>query len=198
VRRFRIRRSSVAYWTTALALALVTGVFVAGVVRGAEERAARYGDVRRVLVARRSVPSGAVLRAADVVERVMPQAFIPRGLLARSPVGRTVVVPLVAGEVLLASKVAPDGLRGVTALLRAGERALALPVGPGTPPLAIGDRVDVMATAPDGSDTAVVAKAARVVGVDERAVTVAVHPADAPGVAAALAAATVTLALAAP
>jgi Flp pilus assembly protein CpaB len=195
--RFRLRRSAFAYWTSALALALVTGVFIAGVVRGAEDRAARFGDVRTVLIAKRALPQGAVVRAVDVVDRAMPAAFIPDGRLETQPVGRTVVVPVAAGEVLLASKLAPAGLSGVAALLRPGERALALPAGPGTPPLSLGNRVDVLATAPDGSAADVVARAARVVGVDERAVTIAVHPDDAPAVAAALAAGTVTLALAA-
>ena len=66
-----------------------------------------------------------------------------------------------------------------------------------TPPLTAGDLVDVVATPTDGA-TEVVARRARVVGLDDRAVTVAVRAADAPAVASALAAATVTLALAAP
>ncbi len=197
MRRFRLRRSAAAYWTVAIALAVVTGVFIAGLIRDAEESAARYGTTRPVLVARRSVPAGTVLRPGDVTEREMPIAFLPAGPLARSPVGHATVVPLIAGEVLLAAKLAPTGLRGVAALLRGDERALAVPVGPGTPPLAVGDRVDVLATDPSDGTTTVVARAARVVGADDRAVTVAVLPAEAPAVAAALAAATVTLALAA-
>jgi Flp pilus assembly protein CpaB len=196
VRRIRLHRSAGAYWTSALALALVTGVFVAGVVRGAEDRAARYGSVRRVLVARRALRAGAAVRAGDVSVRIMPAAFVPVGILAAQPIGRSLLVPMAAGEVFLRSKLAPDGLSGVAALLRTGERALALPVGPGTPPLSVGDRVDVLATPPDGA-TVVVALAARVLGVDDRAVTVAVHPDDTPHIATALAAGTVTLALSA-
>lgn len=196
MRRFRLDRSAAVYWTAALALALVTGVFIAGVVRGAEERASRFGAVRTVLVSRRALPAGARLRAADVDARVMPAAFVPRAPLAKQPIGRTLLVPVAAGEVLLAAKVAPDGLSGVAALLRPGERALALPLSPGTPPLAVGDRVDVLATPPNSASSVVVARAARVVGVDDRAVTVAVQPDDAPNIATALAAGTVTLALA--
>jgi Flp pilus assembly protein CpaB len=151
-----------------------------------------------VPVARRSIRAGAVLRTSDIEFRDMPRAFLPSGTVAARSVGRTVVVPISAGEVLLASKLAPDGLHGVAALLRDGERALAVPVGAGTPPLELGDQVDVLATAPDGADTVVAAHGARVVGLDDRAVTVAIDAVDAPGVAAALAAATVTLALAAP
>ena len=195
--RLRVRRSVVVWWTTAVALAAVTGVVVAGVVRGAEARAAQYGSVQRVLVARHEVAAGRVLRAGDVRWKDMPRAFVPDAPLASSPVGRTVVVPLERGEVVLASKVAPSGLTGVAALLRNGERALAVPTGPGTPPLGPGDVVDVLATVPETGETALVAARGRVLAADERAITVAVRPQDAPAVAAALATATVTLALAA-
>lgn len=193
--QFRWRRSQIVWWTTAIALASVTGVVIAGLVRGAEEQAAQYGSVREVLVARRHVAAGAVLRAGDVTTAQMPAAFVPRVDLARSPVGRTVIVPLEPGEVVLASKMAPEGLTGIAALLRRGERALAVPTGPGMPPLERGDAVDVLATANDTGETALVASRARVLSADEEAVTIAVHPDDASGVAAALATATVTLAL---
>ncbi len=68
-------------------------------------------------------------------------------------------------------------------------------MSPGTPPLSVGDRVDVLATPPNSASSVVLAHGARVVGVDDRAVTVAVRPDEAPAVAGALAAATVTLAL---
>ncbi len=192
----RLRRSLVVWWMTAVALAAVTGVVVAGVVGGAEARAARYGSVRRVLVARHEIAAGRVLRAGDVTWTAIPAAFVPDGPLARSPVGRTVIVPLDRGEVVLASKVAPLGLTGAAALLRRGERALAVPASPGTPPLAVGDIVDVLATLPESGETSVVAARARVLAADDRAITVAVRPHDAPAVAAALATATVALALA--
>jgi hypothetical protein len=72
-----------------------------------------------------------------------------------------------------------------------------VPTGPGTPPLAPGDLVDVLATIPETGETDVVASRGRVLAADDRAVTVAVQPEDAPAVAAALASATVALALAA-
>jgi len=136
--RFRLHRSAAAYWTSALALALVTGVFVAGVVRGAEDRAARFGAMRTVLVAARALPAGGRVRDGDVARREMPAAFVPSAVAATDPAGRTLLVPMAAGEVFLAAKLAPSGLHGVAALLVPGERALALPVGPGTPSLEIG------------------------------------------------------------
>ncbi|HZN15141.1 MAG TPA: SAF domain-containing protein [Acidimicrobiales bacterium] len=196
--RRRWRRSGFTYWLLAGTLAAATGVFVAGRLHDAEAAAARYGGLRRVPVATRSLRIGSVVRAGDLTTRAVPRQFLPSGPVATRPLGRTVVVPIVRGEVLLAVKLAPDGLRGVAALLFDRERALAVPTGPGTPPLEVGDAVDVLATTPEDAATTVVAHGARVVGVDERAVIVAIEAVDAPGVAAALAAATVTLALAAP
>jgi Flp pilus assembly protein CpaB len=182
----------------AIALAGATAMIVSAVVRTAEARSARYGDIVLVPVATRPLRLGATVRSGDITMRAMPRAFVPEGAVVRDATGRTVIVPVVAGEVVLAAKLAPAGLNGVAALLRPGERALAVPVGPGTPPLALGDRVDVLATAPDSGTTALVADGARVLGIDERAVTIAVRPANAAPVAAALAAGTITLALAAP
>ena len=95
---------------------------------------------------------------------------------------------------------------GAAALLPPGTRALAVPDGPGTPPLRVGDTVDVLATydpflfdpasgrpVPAG-DTVVAG--ALVIDVSEGAITVAVDPDDAPAVAFALAQGAVTLALA--
>jgi Flp pilus assembly protein CpaB len=118
------------------------------------------------------------------------------------------LVPLESGEVLLASKLAPEGLRGVAALVPPGDRALAVPVDPGGLALRLGDRVDVLATfdVAGADDTAPalptpaaptfpVARAALVVGVGDGAVTVAVGPDEVPRVAFALARGTVALAL---
>jgi Flp pilus assembly protein CpaB len=110
------------------------------------------------------------------------------------------LVPLVPGEVVLASKLAPDGLRGAAALLPAGWRALAVPAGPGgRPPVAVGDHVDVHATQADGTSV-VVAASAVVLAHDHAAdaLTVAVPADDAPALASAIATGSVTLALTGP
>ena len=57
--------------------------------------------------------------------------------------------PVLAGEPLVAARLAPDGLTGAAALVPAGHRAVAVPIGPaGAPPLAVGDLVDVVAVVP--------------------------------------------------
>jgi len=203
-----------------LALAAFTGLTVARLVTDASARAARLGGLVDVAVAARAVDAGEVVRAADVASRRLPASVLPDGPLATSPAGRVALVPLVAGEVLLAARLAPEGLRGVAALVPAGQRALAVPVDPGGLALRVGDRVDVLATfdvAGDGGDTGAaapadegaagtpvaapaptfpVARAALVVGVGDEAVTVAVRPDEVPRVAFALARGTVALALA--
>jgi Flp pilus assembly protein CpaB len=124
----------------------------------------------------------------------VPRAFVPDGALAEDPVGRTVLAPLYPGEAVLGRRLAPDGLVGVAALLPEGAVALAVPVGPAALHLRVGDVVDVLATAGDGS-TRVVAGDALVVDVREQTVTVAVGEREGPAVATALTQATVNLAL---
>ena len=197
----RLARSPLAYWVAVVALAALTAFTVAGQVEKAEAQATRYGHLRPVVVATHAVEIGAMVRAADVVLRSIPAAFLPEGALAttREVVGRTVVVPLLRGSAVVAAHLAPDGLEGVTALLPAGARAVAVPSGPASVVLRRGDRVDILATfdpPPAGEEpTFPVAEAAPVVDVGPEAVTVAVAPEEARRVAYAVAAGVVTLVL---
>ena len=207
LRRLRLRRSPLAFWVAAVAVASFTGLTVSHLVGEAAARAARLGGLITVPVAARPVEAGSTLAAADVALRRLPAAAVPSGRLAGAALGRTALVPLAAGEVLLAAKLAPERAQGVAALLSPGSRALAVPVETGGLPLERGHRVDVLATfdtepqhvadagAATGPPTFPVATAALVVDVAEAAVTVAVSRTEAPRVAFALARGTVTLAL---
>lgn len=144
--RTGLRRSSLLFWSATLAVAGATGLFVSHQLGEASARAARLGGLRDVPVAARPIAAGKVLRPDDVEVRQLPAAAVPEGALARSPAGRPTLVPLAAGEVLLAEKLAPDGARGVAALLTAGMRALAVPVDPAGLALERGHHVDVLAT----------------------------------------------------
>lgn len=199
----RLRRSPLPFWALAVALALATGLTVARLAGEAADRAERLGGLVEVPVASRAVDAGSVVRAADVEVRSLPRALVPSGPVARSAAGRVAVVPLVPGEVVLASKLAPDGLTGVAALVPPGLRALAVDVGEGGLPLRRGNRVDVLATfdvagADEGPPTFAVATAALVVDARDGAVTVAVGADEAPRVAFALTSGSVTLALTGP
>ena len=217
----RLRRSPLPFWVLSLALAVFTGLTVSRLVQEASDRAARLGGLIDVNVAARPVDAGAVLRPADITVRRLPADALPDGALASSPAGKVALVPLVPGEAVLRSKLAPEGLRGVAALVPAGQRALAVPVDPGGLAVRLGDRVDVLATFDvvddpstagqlgTGAQPAVaasghaaptfpVAESALVVDVGDETVTVAVQPDEAPRVAFALARGSVTLALTSP
>ena len=189
----RARRSLALRWLLVAAAASLVAVEAAGV--GAEAAAARdaWGRSTGVAVAVRDVARGEVVAAGDVAVQRRPLAVVPDDALQEPPVGRVTTAGLVAGEVVVSSRLAPAGLSGVAALVPDGWRAMAVPTsasgfGSPAPPLAVGDRVDVLA--PD-----VVAADALVVAIDDTAVTVAVPADDAPALAEALAAAVVTIAL---
>ena len=203
--QLRYQRSILVYWIVAALLAAGTWMVVARLVGAASAEAARYGSVRDVAVVLRPVETGQVVTTADIGRRRIPAAFVPEADIVDDPVGMVALAPLASGEVFLAARLAPIGLRGVAALVPAGHRALAVPAGPGTPPVRVGDAVDVYvtlaedeATRDDGAPTFAVALGTRVVAVDRAAetVTISVPIEDVPRVAFAIAAATVTLALA--
>ena len=104
----------------------------------------------------------------------------------------------------MAGQLAPDGRRGLAALLPPGSRAVAVPNGRPGLALVRGDQVDVLATfdpagVSDGAPpTFPVALGALVVDVGDESASVAVSPDEAARVAFALASGVVTLALAAP
>jgi Flp pilus assembly protein CpaB len=164
---------------------------------------AGYGPLVTVPVVARPVVAGGVVPADGVRLERRPSSTLPDAdfFVGRAG-GLTSLVPLVPGEVLLADDLAPAGLHGPAALLPPGHRALAVPLPPesGRLPLRVGDHVDVLATATATADetiTVAIAERALVLAVDPSTdtVTIAVPSALAPGVASAIAHATVTLAL---
>ena len=193
-----VRRTAVA------GLALVTGVTVASLVAAAGDARDRWGATRPVAVATRDLSPGEVVDHGAVEVRDLPSGMVGDATMAEPPVGAVVRQPILAGEPVAPARLAPDGLTGVAALVPAGERAVAVAVGPaGVPPLAVGDQVDVVtvmppgATGDGGGDPAfTLVERATVVAVGEQAVTIAVPDSDAPRVAWAVANGAVVLALA--
>lgn len=196
-----LRRQPRLWWVLTLATALAVGWMVSSYVAGAEAERAAWGRTEVVAVARHDIAAGEAVDtgAVELVER--PHATVPRRALHAVPEGQVAREAIAAGEALMASRLAPAGLTGVAALLPEGSRAVAVPVEPGlTPPLVVGDRVDVMvALAPelagDGPPGFVVAADALVVAVDDAAVTIAVRASAAPRIGVALGQGAVTLAL---
>ena len=196
-----------------LALALVTGLVVMSLVSSAEAARDRWGRARPVAVATHDLAPGDVIDGSTIEIRRLPEAAVSPGALAEPPTGSVVCQPVLAGEALVAERLAPQGLTGVAALVPAGHRAVAVPLGPvAAPPLAVGDLVDVLAVvsaAPASSGESAAASAsvdrppafplverAAVVAVEDDTVSVAVPEDDAPGVAFALTQGAVVLALA--
>ncbi|MCU1691391.1 MAG: hypothetical protein JWM64_482 [Frankiales bacterium] len=103
-----------------------------------------------VLAAARDLPAGAVLVAADVVRLELPARARPEGALADGPVdGLRLAGPVRRGEALTDVRLLGAGLLG-----QAGDGLVASPVRLADPAGAAlvraGDRVDVLAAAPDG------------------------------------------------
>jgi Flp pilus assembly protein CpaB len=194
--RSAVRRSAL------LVLALATGLVVASLVSSAEAARERWGRARPVAVATRDLAPGEVIDGSSAEVRRLPEAAVSPGALAQLPAGSVVRQPVLAGEALVGERLAPEGLMGVAALIPAGHRAVAVPIGPvAAPPLAIGDLVDVLAVVPVASETAggepsfPLVEAAVVVDVGEQSISVAVPEADAPRVAWVLTNGSVVLAL---
>jgi Flp pilus assembly protein CpaB len=194
----------------AVVLAVVAGVLTASTVQRAEEVRAGYGERRTVAVAVADLPVGAEITDADVRWVELPAAAIPAGA-AGDPAGRVVSEPIVEGEVIAERRLGGADLDGPVALVAPGGRALAIPVDAATPALAVGDRVDAFSPVEvvgTGSAAEVarsatpgarrIAREARVLAIDDQAVTIAVTATEAPAVARAVLDAAVVLAMVAP
>jgi pilus assembly protein CpaB len=206
-RSVRLARSPIAYWLVVAVLALLTGMVAARVMANAGALAARYGPLQPVVVATNALEPGAVVTAADLAIRQLPASAAPPTAIASidDAAGRTVVAPVFPEVPMVAAQLAPDGRRGLSALLPPGSRAVAVPNGRPTLALVRGDAVDVLATFDDLADEAEgspptfrVATNALVVDVGDESAALAVTAEEAPRVAFALASGVVTLALASP
>lgn len=196
-----LRREPRLWWLVVLASAAATGLSVSHVLGTAEATRRAWGSTEPVLVVRHDLGAGSTLSALDVELVDFPAGLAPAGALDELPDGAVTRVDLSAGEPLLPRRLAGHDLSPVAAALPQGTRAVAIPTEPGTaPPLADGDRVDVLVVvateaAGDGPPGFAIATDALVVSVDDDAVTVAVERDEAPRVAAALGLGAVTLAL---
>ena len=206
-RSARLARSPLAYWLVVAVLALLTGMVAARVVGNAGALASQYGPLRPVVVATHPLEPGTVVTAGDVAIRHLPASVLPADAVGSTgqAEGRVVVAPVFAGVPMVVGQLAPDGRRGLTALLPPGSRAVAVPNGRPSLALVRGDAVDVLATFDDLAEEAEgtpptfrVAINALVVDVGDESAAVAVTPEEAARVAFALASGVVTLALAGP
>lgn len=196
-----LRRNPRVWWAAVLSVAVGLGGATASLVARAEEVRREWGVTAQVLVARHDLAPGDPVGHEDVSLVARPVALIPTSALRSLPRGAIARAAVPAGEVIVAERLAPTGLRGVAALLPAGTRAVAIPTEPGSaPPLSPGDRVEVLVALPpesagSGPPGFALVPDALVVAVSEGTVTVAVPRDSAPRLAVALGLGTVTLAL---
>ena len=195
-----LRRQPILFWALTALGAAASYWAVSEALAVADRGAVAYGDLTLVVVAERTLEPGEVVGPDDVRVQEVPESLVPSGALTSVPTGRSVRATVVAGEAVVASRLAPDGAVGVAAALRPGERALAIPVERNRAPLQVGQSVDVLATvdptlAAGRNPTTAVSEAARVLDVAEDVATIAVPLEDAERVATALATAVVTVAV---
>ncbi len=156
----------------AIASSLVAIVVVNGVVQRARNTIAELGTRQEVSVLARDLPAGAILTSEDLTTASWPSGLIPSGEIAQATVGRVAMDDLIAGEVLIESRLfPPDGL------ISPGQRQITLPLPLAPPPLAVGDQVELVGVLPpDGpfSTAPAVLALATVVAADEAGISVVV------------------------
>lgn len=196
--RFPILRPPPRRLVVTVVLALVVGMLVHRAVSEASATVARFGPATSVAVLRRDIAAGDRLRAGDVVFEERPSVHVPAGAVTSDPSGDRARTALVAGEVLVGSRLVGGDGSSAAALVPEGWRAIAVPMFDATLPVAAGDRVEVVAS----FDPSLSARPSRllvgdalVVDVADDAVTVAVPAEDVTDVAFALVNGVVLLAL---
>lgn len=183
--RMLVRRHRLWRWATALTLGLVATIWLTGVAAEADRRRAAWSTTESVWVLTRDLPAGRAISGSDLTSRTLPVAAVPPAALpaaAGSPVGRPLRVDGHVGEIILGSRLAPDGASAISARLPAGTLGLSIPTDDDRP-FEIGDTADVF----DLVTGRRLAERAPVVATAERAVTVAVEVGRTGSVIAALA-----------
>jgi pilus assembly protein CpaB len=197
----RVRHHPLVRAAAVMVVVLVAASIVQRTAASAIDARRQWGEERTVIVARHRIAMGDVIESDSITTQSWPAALVPAGAVEASPIGRTVVATIEPGEAVLATRLAPDGLHGVAALVPPGWRAVAIPVGPTVVTLTVGDRVDliagfdVTAANADQAPAFTIAENAIVLAVDQQRTTVAVRAADAERVAFAIVAGTVVLTL---
>ncbi len=127
----------------AILLTVLAVVIVNGVVARARATVAQLGTPAPVVVATREIPAGTVLTEADLANERWPLNAFPETELAASPVGRVVRATLMPGEAIPEARLFPT-----TGLVGPGDRQITVPQPIAPPPVATGDRVELIGVLP--------------------------------------------------
>lgn len=169
------------WWALVIGLGLLTATAISATMSDAAAARAAWGDTQPVAVATGGVGVGELLSTrVEWVE--YPIAVIPDSAATDLPADSVARTAVTAGEIIVLGDIVPEG-RSLAASLPPNTVALAVPIGAGSPPLAVGDHVDLLAPRTQLDESARLAEGVVVVGVEERAITVAVANADAAAVA---------------
>ena len=144
---YGVRRRLPFYLLAALLLALLAGVVTFIYL---EQLRAAMVPTALALVARQPIRPGEIISDSMVEVRPVPEAVVPAERLtsAAQALGRTVLVPLAADEVILPQRLSGAGEAGLSRRLPDGRWGMVLPaawLASPVPELAAGDRVDLLA-----------------------------------------------------
>lgn len=126
----RTLRRHAFYWTTALALAAATGLIVNAATARARARALEdaFGARVAVIVTTSGIAGGTpLLGATETLD--FPESLVPDEAVTELEVGQLAAHPLTAGSVLTSADVLQSGSIAMT------KAAIAVPIGPTTPPV---------------------------------------------------------------
>ena len=205
-----MHRSAFVRWGAAALVAIVTSIVVASDLAELHRRARSLGPERTVVAAAHDLGLGAQIADDDLVTRQVHESQLPEGVATSldDVRDRVVVVPILEGSFVTPRHLAPNERDGLSGVVPAGSRAIRVePIS--APSLRPGDVVDVLVTfnAAEMLEARLATRTALVLRVDENdeteygaqpGITLLVRASDAGRVAEAVAAGTVTLALAAP
>ena len=112
------------------------------------------------LTASTRIPAGTLITQDMIVVRLYPANLLPGGSLSRleQAVGRTSQVAIEEAEVILESKLRRGATGGLAPLLPPEHHAMLLPAGwlaGAAPPLATGDRIDILAVHAQSAESGV-------------------------------------------
>lgn len=209
---FRRSPRTALLWLAALIVAIVTATTVISSVSSLRHQDEAFGQIRSMVVARRDLPIGTRVDAADLTTRRLRGEPPERDTITRAAdaVGRIVRAPLLRGDLFTARHLTASRRAALSEVVPNGQRAVRLVIEHGLRP-SIGDVVDVLATFDpatlgDGGDpTVLVAPAVPVLTVDTApasgdtvGITVLVTPHQASRLAFSAATGTLSIALAPP
>ena len=209
---FRRSPRTALLWAAAALVATVTATTVIDSVSSLRHQDSTFGRLHALVVARRDLPVGTRVTAADLAKRGLRGDAPQPDTITRpaDAVGRIVRSPLLRGDTITARHLAQSARGALSAVVPADHRAVRLVIEHGLRP-AVGDIIDVFATfdpatlGDAGDPTVVVAPAVPVLAVDAVpasgdtvGITVLVSPHQASRLAFSASTGTISIALAPP